>query len=127
MLQPEKYISCLHIRKFLIAYSRFRCSSHRLEIEQGRQNGTLLENRICKLCEADGEIIIEDEYHFLLNCPRYDGLREIYIPKEYMENKSYNTFIILMSTECEQTIKSVASFIVAAINQRNKYLEELNT
>ena len=52
--------------------SRFRLSSHNLEIETGRYNNIARENRICKFCNQNA---IETEYHFLLCCSAYDQLR----------------------------------------------------
>ena len=51
------------IRKYL---TRFRLSSHNLEIELGRYHGIDRENRICKICNLNS---IESEFHFLLCCP----------------------------------------------------------
>ena len=36
LLEPEKYLNVIHIRKFVKALSRFRVSNHYLEIEKGR-------------------------------------------------------------------------------------------
>ena len=36
ILEPEKYLSCVCIRKYFVALARFRCSNHSLEIEIGR-------------------------------------------------------------------------------------------
>ena len=32
-------------------------------------------NRLCPICHTD----IEDEFHFILNCPMYNDLRKLYI------------------------------------------------
>ena len=32
-------------------------------------------------CENNGIVVIEDEYHFLLHCPRYNTIREKYLKK----------------------------------------------
>ena len=61
-----------HMRKLI---SKIRCSSHRLEIERGRYTKTQREDRICKICDS-GEV--EDENHFLIQCPAYKYLREMY-------------------------------------------------
>ena len=60
-----------HLRKII---SRIRCSNHPLAIEKGRQTNpkTPRENRLCQLCNEE---VIEDEEHFLLNCPVYTDLR----------------------------------------------------
>jgi hypothetical protein len=44
-----------------------------LEIETGRYEKKLLQERFCKLCNTD---LNEDEAHFLCNCPLYDDIRE---------------------------------------------------
>ena len=36
LLEPEKYLQCIEIRKFRIALGKFRCSNHKLAIEAGR-------------------------------------------------------------------------------------------
>ena len=45
--------------------TKFRTSSHDLEIERGRYQGIKAEERTCKLCKSG----VEDEPHFLLICP----------------------------------------------------------
>ena len=124
ILEPERYLECLNVRKYLSVYSRFRCSSHMLEIEQGRHNCTPMEDRICKLCETKGKTVIEDEYHFLLNCPSYESLRQRYIPDRYRCNASYSSFIEIMSTNSDDLIKNVAYFIKGSINLRSKILKD---
>ena len=50
---------------------RFRISAHNLEIEKGRHQNIPLNERICKLCKLE----IEDEIHFLLQCPILNSFR----------------------------------------------------
>jgi hypothetical protein len=45
--------------------SKFRISSHNVEIEKGRYMNIPAEQRICRLCKLD----VENEIHFLLECP----------------------------------------------------------
>ena len=49
-LEPERYLDVLCIRKYFVALSRLRCSSHNLRIESERHNNTVLAKRICTLC-----------------------------------------------------------------------------
>ena len=125
LLEPEKYIYCLNSRKHMSAVARFRCSSHKLQIEQGRHSGTLLENRLCKFCEASDKIVIEDEFHFLLMCPVYDKIREMYIPYEYRQNVIYEKFIRIMTTDCEDIIRNLACYLVQANHLRQQMLQGL--
>jgi hypothetical protein len=56
------------------AMARFRISAHTLAIERGRYTTppTPLIDRVCKHC-ADHRI--EDEFHFLVECDKYDSPR----------------------------------------------------
>ena len=98
MLEPEKYLEYINVWKFKQALAKFRCSAHKLAIERGRHNGTLLENRLCSYCESIGTIVIEDEYHVLLCCPRFTDLRNMYIDPIYITNVTFDKFITIMSS-----------------------------
>ena len=43
-----------------------------LYVETGTHNNKPLERRLCTYCSLNE---IEDEYHFLIICPKYDNLR----------------------------------------------------
>ena len=75
--------------------SKYRLSSHRLEIEQGRFNNIPRNERKCKLCLE----CIEDEYHFILACPFYNDCRKQYLKKYYYKHPSTFKLIQLLSTE----------------------------
>ena len=72
----EAYLDNVKDRKLKIALSRFRLSSHKLEIERGRYRNIPRPERKCKFCTQD---VIENEYHFLLTCPIYADLRKKYL------------------------------------------------
>ena len=56
-----------------IPLSKLRLSNHDLMIEKGRHQGLQVFQRNCPLCP---EIIVEDEYHFLLQCQVYSHIRD---------------------------------------------------
>ena len=58
----EPYLDFITNKKYRTSLTRFRLSSHKLEIERGRYNNILRENRKCKMCNGNA---IENEYHFL--------------------------------------------------------------
>ena len=58
-----------------------RRSAHNLNIEIGRHDNTLQENKLCYLCNSQA---VEDEFHFIMMCPVYDELRHTYLP--HLEN-----------------------------------------
>ncbi|XP_060579660.1 uncharacterized protein LOC132736534 [Ruditapes philippinarum] len=78
----EKYLTVLDKSSCRQTMSRFRLSSHNLEVENGRFVGIDRNDRICKMCSTH----VENEYHFLLCCPIYRELR-----KRYCINYSFPT------------------------------------
>ena len=89
----EQYLDSIHDKKFKIALSRFRLSSHRLEVERGRYRDIARSDRKCKLCTQNS---IENEYHFLLSCPQYINLRRKYLKRCYWSWPTLNKFDNLM-------------------------------
>jgi len=69
--EPEKYITCLNNRCHFYSLARFRCSAHKLTIEEGRYRNQEKNSRICQHCNLN---MIENKYHFLLICPFYTEL-----------------------------------------------------
>ena len=59
----------------LLRLSKLRISAHKLQIEIGRYQGTLRDNRICCRCTSDQ---VEDEIHYLLHCTCHANHREIF-------------------------------------------------
>jgi len=51
LLTVETYLTMDIQLKYKIAMSKFRLSNHRLNIELGRYNNVLKENRICNVCQ----------------------------------------------------------------------------
>ena len=63
---------------------KFRISSHDLEIERGRYYTIDVDYRICKLCN----IKVEDEIHFLLECPKLNSKRITTLSDIYLKYKN---------------------------------------
>lgn len=57
--------------------TKFRISAHDLKIERGRYLGLPVEERLCDLCKKN----IEDEIHFMFNCPCLEILTRPFIKK----------------------------------------------
>ena len=75
----NSYLKCVKIEKFKFALCRFKVSAHRLAVEAGRWhklNKIPYNERKCQLCNT-----LEDEFHFLLECPLYYDLRKALIDK----------------------------------------------
>ena len=63
-----------HIKQMLI---RFRCTSFPLAIQVGRcsKNRTPRSQRFCEACASIHDKTVEDDKHFLLECPSYAHIR----------------------------------------------------
>ena len=74
-----------------ITFTKMRLSSHKLLVERGRWVKPKINycDRLCTLCHKHD---IQDEYHALMICSRYETLRKTYL-KPY-----YYKFIQLMNT-----------------------------
>lgn len=104
----ESYLKLSINTKLRRAYARLRCSNHHLAIEVGRHRGIDREYRICDLCLSG----IEDEFHFLLKCPKLDTFRQKFLPQS-LQNYASNTlydFHKIMASDNVRDIESVALF-----------------
>ena len=118
--QYQKYLNVLNIVKYRKSLSRLRLSSHRLEVEVGRwakPNKIPYENRKCHICN-----ILEDEFHFLLECPLYSDLRKLYINKYYWRRPNMPKFIELLTSEHAKTLKNLSVFVDKAFKIRKEAL-----
>lgn len=118
MLKPDgiceaKYLDVLNLRPYRAGLARLRCSSHNLQIEVGRHEKQRVEERVCKLCLKErGRYVLEDEFHFVACCPSLDTLRNVHLPM--LVDKSFDTFLNIMSSESEEIILCLASYIYQA-------------
>ena len=119
--KKEKYLD-LPEYSLRNALARFRLSSHRLRIESGRYTGGKYlppNERICPNCSL-GEV--EDERHFLLECPVYNAERDILFQHISQSNPyfaQYNDlqkFTWLMSNDNIADVKQVALYLHTALH-----------
>ena len=98
--------------------SNFRCSDHDLHIERGRHKGLPVEQRLCTMCTNKS---IEDEAHFLTECPAYHEFR---MPLPTVANinplPTNLKFIQLMRNKSEPVIYAFAKFRKNALKVRNE-------
>ena len=116
----EKYLDVVNntlVRKDL---SRFRLSSHSLEIESGRYNNIDRCNRICKCCNLN---VVESEYHFISCCPLYRTLRHRHGIN--VSFPSIQKFINIMSCSHTKTIRNVAKYVHHAMLIRQEKLNDV--
>ena len=100
-------------KKYCVAYSKLRLSSHDLAIETGRYNNIERQYRKCLQCNMG---VVESEYHFTLVCPKYRDLKCKFLKPYFCRWPNTNKFIDLMSPKSIRTINQVAQFVYSHFN-----------
>ena len=113
----EKYLDEISCVKKRTALTKFRISNSALMIEKGRHRNIDRTLRFCPFCPGE----VEDEKHFLIECPAYKYLRsdlysKIKITTPSICNQPYNyRFLTLMKTA--NTVP-ISCFIFQAMDLR---------
>ena len=97
--------------------TKLRVSSHRLSIESGiwsKPNPTLLCERNCLFCN-----LLEDEYHFVLECNLFTTLRKLYKPNYYRTRPNMLKMYELINVGNSKVLKNISIFINKAFKLRN--------
>ena len=113
----EDYLNYIDINKFRIILTRFRLSSHDLFIEIGRHQNIPRNDRICQHCNMN---MIENEYHFLLVCPKYKTLRIKYFTPYFCHWPTLQKFKTLMSLNSPLKIINLAKYLYFAFKLRSQ-------
>ena len=92
-------------------------SSHDLAIETGRYVNVERENRICEHCNIN---VIENEYHFLLVCPKFRHLRIQYFKSYFCHWPSIRKFETLMSSQSKSNLLSLSKYLYFAFKLRSQ-------
>lgn len=93
----QPYLDIVKITKFKKALTRLRVSSHYLEVEAGRWHRPQkisFDERKCRLCNT-----LEDEFHFLFECPLYQDIRQMHMKKHFWKRPDVIKFIELFESE----------------------------
>jgi len=122
----ENYLSVIKNVEYRQNLLRFRISSHKLQIETGRYPYKPEHERTCKVCKTD---VIENEYHFLLDCTAYDALKCDFETKiqsifpGYINLPTNEQFIWLMASKHEKVIFLLSKYITQCLEYRKEILE----
>ena len=126
-VSTENYLFVVKNIRHKTALSRLRLSNHKLCIETGRHLRPKLERskRKCFICKNK----IEDEIHFVVNCPLYSSERNIlfhtirYTSKHFDRlNTDEQKFIFIMTNEDTNVMKQLAKYTYNAMQIRKKVI-----
>ncbi len=119
----QPYLDIITVRKFRVGLTKLRVSSHRLEVEAGRWHkptSTPFDMRKCPICN-----VLEDEFHFLIECPLYTELRFTYIRSYYLRRTNMYKVVELLSSDNKRTMRNLGIFVTKAFEKRNEILSQL--
>ena len=106
--------------KYIQALSKLRVSSHRLAVESSRwarPTRIPIDERKCVNCN-----ILEDEFHFAIECDMYSDFRIRYIPKYYWKRPSMFKFVELVNTTNIKLLRILSVYIYQAFKCRTDLL-----
>ena len=113
----EPYLELIDVNKFRVALTKFKLSSHDLAIEKGRYTNIAREERLCQHCTLN---VVENEYHFLLVCPKYRSLRIKYLKPYYCHWPNLKKFENLMSAKQKNQLFNLSKYLYYAFKLRSE-------
>ncbi|XP_053403102.1 uncharacterized protein LOC128558242 [Mercenaria mercenaria] len=115
----SQYLLTIENKKHRHILTKLRTSSHWLNIEYGRHRGIERQNRVCELCNKR---VVEDEYHFVLECEAFKELRIIHIPRYYRVRPSMAKLVYMLKTDSKPLLHKISVYLMKAFKQRQNIL-----
>ena len=113
----ENYIVFNLSRQERSYLAQFRCGILPLRVETGRFKNEPLSERKCMFCDQES---VEDEFHFILHCPKYNierqNLLEIYLSNLVGDN------VAKLNALMQQAVRPLAKYIHKAFQKRREAL-----
>ena len=126
----ENYIISLKIFQKRQIFSKLRVSAHDLHIETGRYKKpkkTPVNQRICTFCDTNE---IEDEFHVILKCTRYENFRKDMLNNlksfadiSNMDEKSLFVWVMNYNEGDSTVAKIVTDYVWKLFDERNSLNE----
>jgi hypothetical protein len=113
-IEDQNYLSVLPSVKKKISIDKIRTNSHEIHSETGRWSipKTPWDERVCHFCDTKK---VEDEKHFLLDCPAYTHIRS------HFQNIDQTTNLPNLLTQ--QKYGDLGKLLLMLFEHRNKILK----
>ena len=109
----EKYLDNLPLC-YSLPMLKLRTSNHKLPIEKGRYVNLQHDERLCNLCDMNR---LGDEYHFVMECPALQNLRNQYLPRYYTNHPNFYKYTSLMNMSNRKKLLNFAKFIKQGLQE----------
>ena len=118
----ESYLLTVPSVTYTQCVARLRLSSHNLNIELGRHAKPKISvpDRLCVRCDSG---VVDDEIHFLIQCPAFARVRDELFRKislnipDFQKMDSYAKFISIMSSKCSEINLQLGKFLYKCLPQ----------
>ena len=77
-----------------------------------------MEDRICKISNQNGDIVLEDELHFLLFCPAYENICRKFSICDDLVCRNFELFVSIMSCNNPASQLHLAKYLNEAFQWR---------
>ena len=101
--------------------TKIRTCAHKLNLEFGRHRNVERSERKCRLCNLNE---IEDEYHFILQCPLYNGIRIKFIKTYYHKRPSVLKLTQLLTSQNNKELSNLGHYLLKANAFRDQLLKQ---
>ena len=95
---------------------KYRIHAHSLNVETGRYCNIDRNDRLCEKCD---ELALEDEFHFILCCKKYEEIRKRYIKPYYWHRPSAFKLVQLLSVRNIKQLNNLGKYLINAEKLRN--------
>ena len=109
----KKYLSCIQTKRFRIALTKLRLSSHDLAMKRGRHFNVPRNERYCRNCTMQ-----TIENHFLLVCPKFASLRRKYVTPYYCHWPSIQKCKSLLRHNSVKILNNLEKYVYYAFKNR---------
>ena len=107
----KAYLDTVTVRKFRVALSWVETDRWARPVRKP------LNGRLCTFCG-----VLEDEYHFILECTVYNEERAKFMKKRFWKRPNMIKFIELLTTENKSIMQKLACYVEKAFKIRNSNL-----
>ena len=114
----EPYIMLNLNRYIRYTLTRFRFGVSDIKVHRSRFKLYNVDELKCPLCLS----AVENEVHFVLCCPAFEGLRHEFIESKYFNNPCEFRLALLLDTQNERALKNLALFLYKAFSRRKTLL-----
>ena len=115
-LEYSTHLNLIVQPKYRHYFVKFVTRNHTLAVVTGnwhKPRPIPYNQRLCNICNK-----VEDEYHVIFECRKFDNLRKRYIPETARNHPSMYKLVSLLSTKDAAILKNLAIFIYKAFHNQ---------